>query len=168
TNQRETFVVFDRATSRPLCNAIVWQCRRGEDVCNELVEAGHDEFVRQTTGLRIDTYFSGPKLAWLLRHDAKLAAKVHAGKALIGTIDAYLVYRLTGGGVFATDHTNASRTLFYDIHALDWDPSLCQLFDVPRAALPEVRESAAEFGTTDFGSVLPHAVPIRGVMGDSQ
>jgi glycerol kinase len=168
TNQRETFVVFDRETGKPLGNAIVWQCRRGEDVCNELIDAGHEDEVRRRTGLRIDTYFSGPKLTWLLRNDPARTAKVASGAALVGTIDAYLLYRLTNGKVFATDHTNASRTLLYDIHALDWDDDLCRLFDVPRIALPDVRESASRFGETDLRGALPHHVPICGVMGDSQ
>lgn len=168
SNQRETFVVFERGAGRPLHSAIVWQCRRGEGVCEELLEVGAGELVRRKTGLRLDTYFSAPKLAWLLRNDAALAAKLRRGEALVGTIDAYLVYRLTGGRVFATDHTNASRTLLYDIHTLAWDEELCRLFGVPRAALPEVRESFTRFGQTDVEGLLPQPVPVCGVMGDSQ
>lgn len=168
TNQRETFVVFDRATGEPVRNAVVWQCRRGEVVCDEMRRAGHDELVKRKTGLRLDTYFSGSKLAWLMRNDVDLAKKVRSGDALVGTIDAYLVYRLTGGKVFATDHTNASRTLLYDINTLGWDDELCALFGVPKSALPEVRESSATFGTTDLCGLLPKPVPICGVMGDSQ
>jgi glycerol kinase len=167
-NQRETFVAFDRETGRPLRNAIVWQCRRGEEICKELVDAGHDAEVRRKTGLRIDTYFSAPKLTWLARHEPDIAGKLKDGSALVGTIDAYLIHRLTGGKTFATDHTNASRTLLYDIAAMKWDEALCKLFEVPSRALPQVRESAARFGETTLDGLLPRAIPICGVMGDSQ
>ena len=165
-NQRETVVVFDRATGRPLHNAIVWQDRRGAPICTELAQHG-DEVARRT-GLKIDTYFSASKLTWLMRNRADIAAKLAAGQALVGTIDAYLVYRLTGGEVFATDHTNASRTLWFDIVRLRWDQQLCDVFGVPLRALPEPRDSTAEFGTTDCAGVLSHPIPIRGVIGDSQ
>lgn len=168
TNQRETFVVFDEGTGHPLCNAIVWQCRRGEGICSDLVNAGLNDEVSRKTGLRIDTYFSGPKLAWIARNNAALATKIQSGAAKVATIDAYLVHRLTRGRVFATDHTNASRTLLYDIHSLDWENDLCELFGVGRKSLPEIRDSAASFGETDLDGLLPRAIPIRGVMGDSQ
>jgi glycerol kinase len=168
TNQRETIVIFDRRTGKPLHNAVVWQCRRGEGICAELKAAGHDESVARKTGLKIDTYFSASKLTWLIRSRPDLAAKLASGDALIGTIDAYLTYRLTSGRVFATDHTNASRTLLLDIQTLRWDDELCHLFNVPRRALPELRDSTGRFGETDFGSILPRRVPICGVMGDSQ
>jgi glycerol kinase len=168
TNQRETIVVFDRRTGRPLSNAIVWQCRRGDPVCRELTEAGHDELVRRKTGLKLDTYFSASKLKWLVHEVPEIRAKLRSGDALIGTIDTYLIYRLTHGDVFATDHTNASRTLLYDIGHLRWDDQLCELFDVPVRALAEVRESFDEFGETDVEGSLPRPLPICGVMGDSQ
>ena len=168
TNQRETIVVFDRATGRPLYNALVWQCRRGDPICRELSEAGHGQRVTQLTGLRLDTYFSASKLKWLIGNQPGLRERLAGGDALIGTIDTYLIYRLTGGRVFATDHTNASRTLLYDINRLCWDQWLCEIFDVPPAALPEVRESSARFGETDLGGRLPKPLPICGVMGDSQ
>lgn len=168
TNQRETIGVFERGTGRPFHHAIVWQCRRGAGICQELVEAGHGDDVTQLTGLRLDTYFSASKLKWLIRNEPVLAAKLQSGEALIGTIDTYLIYRLTNAKVFATDHTNACRTLLYDIGKLCWDEDLCALFDVPVDALPEVRESSASFGMTTFGGVLPEPVPICGVMGDSQ
>jgi glycerol kinase len=168
TNQRETIVVFDRATGHPLHNAIVWQCRRGDPLCQQLRAQGHDDMVRSKTGLKIDTYFSASKLKWLLANKPELAAKLKSGDAVIGTIDTYLIHRLTAGKVFATDHTNASRTLLFDIVQLRWDEQLCALFDVPLRALPEVRESAAQFGETDAGGALPRRVPICGVMGDSQ
>jgi glycerol kinase len=168
TNQRETVVVFDRRTGKPLSPAIVWQCRRSEAICQRLREQGHEQLVRRRTGLRIDTYFSGSKIAWLLQERPGLAARLADGSAVVGTIDAYLLHRLTTGAVFATDHTNASRTLLYDVTKLRWDKKLCALFGVPREALPEVRESAAHFGVTTAGGVLPREVPIVGVMGDSQ
>ncbi len=168
TNQRETVVVFDRLTGRPLYHAIVWQCRRGDPICDELRRGGKEDMIRRKTGLQLDSYFSGSKLRWLVDHVPDLESQLVQGKALIGTIDAYLIYRLTEGRVFATDPTNASRTLLYHIGSLQWDDELCGLFRVPREALPEVRESAAEFGTTDVHGGLPKRVPIQGVMGDSQ
>jgi glycerol kinase len=168
TNQRESFVVFDRATGRPIHPAIVWQCRRGEPICHELRARNLEEVISRKTGLRIDTYFSAPKLAWLIRNHPEIAAKLANGQALASTIDAYLIYRLTGGKVFASDHTNASRTLLFDILKLRWDEELCEIFGVPIRCLPEVRDSSAQFGSTDANGILPKAIPIRGVIGDSQ
>ncbi len=168
TNQRETVVVFDRESGRPLYNALVWQCRRGEPVCAAMREAGHDETVRQKTGLRLDTYFSAPKLKWLVDQEPAIGDALKDGSALAGTVDAYLIYRLTGGQTFATDHTNAARTLLYDIGELRWDEELCGLFDVPVDVLPEVRESCAQFGLTDLEGLLEEPLPVCGVMGDSQ
>jgi glycerol kinase len=168
TNQRETVVVFDRKTGKPLHHAIVWQDRRGDAICQKLVKQGHEGLARRKTGLKIDTYFSASKLKWLIKEQPAIAAKLKSGDAVIGTIDAYLVHRLTGGKVFATDFTNASRTLLFDIGKLKWDAQLCKLFSVPMDALPEVHESAARFGETDAGGILPRRVPIVGVMGDSQ
>jgi glycerol kinase len=168
TNQRETVLVFDRKTGKPLHNAIVWQCRRGDVICRKLRAQGHDDFVRQKTGLKIDTYFSASKLKWLIAEKPTIAAKLKNGDAVIGTIDAYLIHRLTGGKVFATDFTNASRTLLFDIGELRWDAQLCKLFNVPLRALPEVRESLAQFGETDANGILPKQISIVGVMGDSQ
>jgi glycerol kinase len=168
TNQRETFVVFDRDTGAPLHPAIVWQCRRGDSLCAEQVKLGREARLRAKTGLRLDSYFTAPKLQWLLRHRPELAGRIGQGTARIGTVDTYLVHRLTDGRVFATDHTNASRTLLFDIHRLRWDEELCSWWEVPPAALPEVRGSAEHFGTTSLGALLPRPVPICGVMGDSQ
>jgi glycerol kinase len=168
TNQRETVVVFDRATGKPLHNALVWQDRRGEPICAELRAARREPLVSSKTGLKLDTYFSASKLAWLIRDQPVLARKLAEGEALIGTIDAYLIYRLTQAEVFATDHTNASRTLLLDIKSLAWDEALCRMFAVPMRALPQVRESTARFGQTIFDGLLPKPVPICGVMGDSQ
>lgn len=166
TNQRETVLVFDRKTGKPLDHALVWQDRRGDAICAKLAKHGPE--VLEKTGLKIDTYFSASKLRWLVENKPAIAAALKSGDAVVGTIDSYLIHRLTGGAVFATDFTNASRTLLFDIGALKWDAALCKLFKVPAGALPEVRESAANFGETALGGLLPKRVPIVGVMGDSQ
>lgn len=168
TNQRETFVAFDRATGRPLANAVVWQCRRGDSVCEEFRQAGHEQRVTEKTGLRIDSYFSGAKITWLMRERPEIAEAARRGDACVSTIDAYLVHRLTGGQTYASDPTNASRTLLYDIDKRSWDRELCDLFELPIESLPEVRENTSTFGETDLGGALPARVPICGVMGDSQ
>jgi glycerol kinase len=167
-NQRETIVVFDKRTGQPLHHAIVWQCRRGEPICQELRSGGHEDTVRTKTGLKLDTYFSGSKLKWLIQARPEIRQHLENGDALIGTMDTYLIYRLTKTQVFATDHTNASRTLLFDIRRLRWDEQLCCLFDVPMRALAEVRESFAKFGATDADGTLPKQLPICGVIGDSQ
>jgi glycerol kinase len=167
-NQRETAVVFDRKSGRPLHNAIVWQCRRGAAICQKLQQRGHGPMIRRKTGLMVDTYFSASKLKRLIAAKPDIAAKLKNSDAVIGTIDAFLIHRLTRGKVFATDFTNASRTMLFDIGKLRWDVTLCKLFNVPLRALPEVRESAAQFGGTDANGILPQPVPIVGVMGDSQ
>jgi len=168
TNQRETMLVFDRGTGRPLHNALVWLDRRSDAICARLIRQGHAPLALKKTGLKIDPYFSASKARWLVEHKPAIAAKLKSGAAVVGTIDSYLIHRLTGGKVFATEHTNASRTLLFDIGKLQWDTPLCKLFKVPESALPEVRESAAHFGDTDAGGILPKRVPIVGVMGDSQ
>lgn len=168
SNQRETFIVFEKATGKPLHNAIVWQCRRGDAICAELINAGVDDLVKYRTGLKIDSYFSGSKISWLLRARPDLLRMLESGDALIGTIDTYLVYRLTRGKVFATDQTNASRTLLFDIAKLRWDDALCRAFGVPMQSLADVRDSGGSFGETDLDGLLPRQIPIRGVMGDSQ
>lgn len=168
TNQRETFVVFERGTGRPLHPAVVWQCRRSEVICQEHLAAGHEDLVRSRTGLKIDPYFSGSKLQWLMAERPEIAARVRDGSALIGTIDSYLIHRLTGGDVFATDGTNACRTLLFDIVDRRWSEDLCALWQVPITALAEVRDSSADFGTTTLEKRWPNPLPIRGVMGDSQ
>jgi glycerol kinase len=168
SNQRETIVVFDRKTGKPLNNAIVWQCRRGTAICEKLKQAGRGEMIRRKTGLMVDTYFSASKLKWLVANKPNVAAKLKNGEAVIGTIDTFLIHRLTHGKVFATDATNASRTMLFDIGKLRWDEKLCKLFDVPLCALPEVRECAAKFGETNANGILQKQIPIVGVMGDSQ
>jgi glycerol kinase len=167
-NQRETIVVFDRRTGIPLAPAIVWQCRRGEDLCALQATVGRDTAIRQRTGLYVDSYFSASKIQWMIRECPGIAERLHLGSALIGTIDTYLIYRLTGGAVFATDHTNSSRTLLYDIHRRRWDEELCEWWQVPMHALAQIRASDAHFGDTNFEGLLARAAPIRGVMGDSQ
>ncbi|HEX7089211.1 MAG TPA: glycerol kinase GlpK [Longimicrobiales bacterium] len=167
TNQRETVVVWDRATGEPVGRAIVWQDRRTAPLCRELREAGREPWIRERTGLVLDPYFSATKLAWLLEHVPELRRRAEAGDLAAGTIDSWLVWKLTGGRVHATDPTNASRTLLYAIDRLEWDDELLALFGVPRALLPEVRPSGGSFGETDpalFGA----AVPIAGVAGDQQ
>ena len=168
TNQRETIVVFDRQTGQPLHQAIVWLCRRGTPICEELIKANYSEKIQRITGLKIDTYFPASKLKWLFDSYPEIHARLCAGTALLGTIDTYLVYRLTRGKVHATDYTNASRTLLYDIGQLRWDEELCRLFKVPMASLPAVLESSALFGESDLDGLLERSIPICGVMGDSQ
>ncbi|MFM7242855.1 MAG: glycerol kinase [Planctomycetaceae bacterium] len=167
-NQRETFVFFDRATGRPLRRAVVWQDRRGDDLCRRLSEEGRGDLVHRRTGLSLDGYFSGSKIRRLIDDEPEVRDALSQGRALVGTIDAYLVHRLTDGRECAGDSTNASRTLLFDIDRLGWDADLCDLFGVSAAALPEVRESAATYGETTVGGVLPRPVPIVGVIGDSQ
>ena len=168
TNQRETFVLFDRETGQPLYNAIVWQCRRGDKICSQLAYDGYESEVHEKTGLKLDTYFPASKLRWLLDEHPELSQKLVEGSVLFGTIDTYLIYRLTRGKAYFTDHTNASRTLFYDIDQLGWSQELCHLFGIPHDRLPEIRESSAKFGETELGGLLKQAIPICGVMGDSQ
>ncbi|MCX6054336.1 MAG: glycerol kinase GlpK [Chloroflexi bacterium] len=168
TNQRETFVIFDKVTGHPLCNAIVWQCRRGTAICDRLAKEGKEDLVHQLTGLKIDTYFTASKLCWLLDSRPDLRDRLIEGSALFGTIDTYLIYRLTNCKVYATDHTNASRTLLYDIDKLNWSRELSEVFGVSFLSFPEVRESTAWFGDTDLIGNLNRRIPIYGVMGDSQ
>ncbi|MGL5448232.1 MAG: glycerol kinase GlpK [Rhabdaerophilum sp.] len=167
TNQRETVVIWDRQTGKPIHNAIVWQDRRTSEMCASLREAGHEPMITAKTGLLLDPYFSATKIAWMLEHVPGARAAAEAGKLACGTIDCFLIWRLTGGKVHATDATNASRTMLMDIGKGGWDDELLTLFDVPRALLPEIRDCAGDFGETDkelFGS----AIPIRGVAGDQQ
>jgi glycerol kinase len=168
TNQRETIVIFDKASGAPLYHAIVWQCRRGETRCDELIRDGFSDTVRQITGLKIDTYFPASKLQWVFTHHPDIYQRVQSGTALVGTIDTYLIYRLTKGRVFTTDYTNACRTLLFDIRTLTWSTELCELFGVPPQALAEPRGNSDHFGETDVEGALPTLLPIIGVMGDSQ
>ncbi len=167
TNQRETTVVWDRRTGRPVHRAIVWQDRRTAPACAALRERGVEALVRRKTGLVLDPYFSATKLQWLLAHVPRGRERALRGDLAFGTIDTWLVWKLTGGTAHVTDPTNASRTLLYDIHARRWDDELCALFDVPATVLPTVRPSSGEVGRTD-ASVLGTPVPIAGIAGDQQ
>jgi glycerol kinase len=167
TNQRETVVVWDRETGKPLHNAIVWQCRRTAPMCDELRASGWAGPIQQRTGLVVDAYFSGTKLAWLLDHVAGLREKAERGQALFGTIDSFLIWRLSGGRLHLTDVTNASRTMLFNIHTLDWDDEILAELHIPRNMLPQVWPSSRVYGTTDPSS-LGAAVPIAGVAGDQQ
>jgi glycerol kinase len=167
TNQRETAVLWDKRTLAAPRRAIVWQDRRTTGVCDRLREAGHELRVSELTGLRLDPYFTGTKLAWLAEHDPSWAGVV-SGDVVAGTVDSYLVARLTAGREHVTDPSNASRTLLYDLHAGAWSEELCDLLDVPITALPEVRRSSGELGRTDPAAFLGLDLPIAGVAGDQQ
>jgi len=167
TNQRETVVVWDRRTGRPIHRAIVWQDRRTAAACAKLKADGVEPMVRERTGLVLDPYFSASKIAWLLDEVAGAHEAAEAGHLAFGTVDSYLVWRLTGGRLHVTDATNAARTLLYDIRRGDWDDDLLRLFRVPRAMLPDVRDTAGDFGETEPG-ILGGAIAIRGVAGDQQ
>ena len=167
TNQRETTLLWDRDTGIPIANAIVWQDRRTADICAALKGAGHEPMINARTGLLCDPYFSGTKIKWLLDHTPGARAKADAGKLAFGTVDSYLIWHLTGGRVHATDATNAARTLIYNINTGTWDTEICALLGIPMSLLPEVKDSAAEFGVTD-PSLFGRAIPIRGVAGDQQ
>ena len=166
-NQRETTVIWERASGRPIANAIVWQDRRTAPHCEQLEADGHAALIAERTGLRIDPYFSATKIAWLLDHTPGARAKAEAGALAFGTVDSFLLWRLTGGATHATDATNASRTLLCDIRSGTWDPELLDLFGVPRSLLPDIRDCAADYGRT-AADLLGAAVPIRGVVGDQQ
>lgn len=167
TNQRETTVLWDKATGKPVANAIVWQSRVTAPICDRLKADGHEPTFRRKTGLVVDPYFSGTKVKHLLDSHDGLRARAARGEILFGTVDSFLIWRLTGGRVHVTDVTNASRTLLFNIHTLDWDDELLALLDVPRAMLPEVRSSSEVYGQTD-PELLGSAVPIAGVAGDQQ
>ncbi len=165
TNQRETTLIWDRHTGKPIYNAIVWQDRRTAERCRDLQLQGHTDTVTSKTGLLLDPYFSGTKIAWILDHVDGARARADKGELAFGTIDSFLIWRLTNGRVHATDSTNAGRTLLFNIHENRWDDELCALFDVPRSLLPDVHDSAADFCITDK-SILGVELPVAGVAGD--
>ncbi|MEX2526362.1 MAG: glycerol kinase GlpK [Gemmatimonadota bacterium] len=167
TNQRETLVLWDRETLRPLGRAIVWQDRRTAALCRELKEAGHEDDVRERTGLLLDPYFTGTKLTWRFREDPELRRRAEAGEVAAGTIDSWLIARLTGGRVHATDPTNASRTLLYNLDTGQWDPDLLELLEVPAAVLPEIRRSSGDFGLAQ-GEAFGLEAPVAAAVGDQQ
>ena len=166
TNQRETTILWDRASGKPVANAIVWQSRITAPICEQLRQAGHESHFRQKTGLVLDAYFSGTKIKYLLdKHGLK--SRAERGEILFGTVDSFLIWRLTGGRRHVTDYSNASRTLLFNIHTLDWDDELLKILDIPRAMLPEVRPSSEVYGTTD-ASIFGSEIPIAGDAGDQQ
>lgn len=165
TNQRETTLLWERETGRPVGNAIVWQCRRTAELCEQLEREGHGAYIREVTGLRPDAYFSGTKLKWMLDHIPGARARAEAGELLFGTVDSWLVWKLTGGRVHLTDATNASRTMLYDIRRGCWDEKLLSLLDIPVCVLPEVRSSSEVYGYTDL---MGARIPICGIAGDQQ
>ncbi len=168
TNQRETVLAWDKETGRAFYNAIVWQCRRTADLCQKLRKRKLDGKIRKKTGLVLDPYFSGTKMQWLLQNVPGLKGKAVAGKALFGTIDCFLLWRLTGGESHKTDVSNASRTMLMNIQSTAWDPELLKLFGVPRASLPEIVENSGNFGVTRGLGFLPDGIPIAGMAGDQQ
>ncbi len=169
TNQRETTVIWDRETGEPIHNAIVWQCRRTAERCNNLKKAkGEIEFFRKRTGLPIDAYFSATKIEWLLKNIPGALVKAGNGKLLFGTTDTWVLWKLTGGKTHATDYTNASRTMLFNIEKLTWDEDILRKFKIPRRILPEVRKSSGAFGKTVRIGSLPSGIPIAGIAGDQQ
>lgn len=167
TNQRETVVVWDAETGKPVSHAVVWQCQRGAEICRQLKEAGHEATFLKKSGLLIDPYFSASGVKWILDNVEGVRARAEQGALRLGTIDSWLIWKLTGGAVHATDYTNASRTLLFNIHTLDWDEELCALFTIPRSMLPEPRPCDARFGRTTLEGLFPEGIEIAGVLGDS-
>lgn len=165
TNQRETTIVWEKATGRPIYNAIVWQCRRTASICKELKEKGYDQLIREHTGLLPDAYFSGTKIRWILDHVPGAQEKAEAGELLFGTVDSWLIWKLTGGLVHATDYTNASRTMLFNIHTLRWDEEILKILNIPKCMLPEPRSSSGIFGMAQING---YPVPIAGAAGDQQ
>ena len=167
SNQRETCIVWDRDSGQPIYNAIGWQCRRTAPIVDELIAEGYEDMVREKTGLKLDPYFSGTKIKWILDNVSGAREAAEAGELMFGTVDTWLIYNLTGGLVYATDMTNASRTMLYNINTLEWDDELLEMLDIPRSMLPEVRWSSDDFGCVS-SEVMTHTPPIAGVAGDQQ
>lgn len=167
TNQRETTIVWDRHTGKPVYNAIVWQCRRTAPQIEKLVADGYDRMIREKTGLIPDAYFSGSKIAWILEHVEGARERAKRGDLLFGTVDTWLIYNLTKGKVFVTDYTNASRTMLFNIHTLTWDREILELFQIPSSMLPEVKPSSCIYGYTDE-TLIGGSIPIAGAAGDQQ
>lgn len=165
TNQRETVIAWDKKSGKPVCNAIVWQCRRTADICEELDVRGHAEYIRDTTGLRLDPYFSGTKIKWILDNIEGARAKAEAGELMVGTVDTWLIWKLTDGKVFVTDRTNASRTMLCNIHTGEWDEKMLDILGVPRCVLPEIKSSSEIYG---YFECMGAEIPIAGIAGDQQ
>ncbi|MBM7650093.1 glycerol kinase [Bacillus ectoiniformans] len=168
TNQRETTVVWDKETGKPVYNAIVWQSRQTADICEQLKADGYNQLFRDKTGLLIDAYFSGTKVKWILDHVDGAREKAEQGKLLFGTIDTWLIWKMSGGKAHVTDYSNASRTLMYNIHDLKWDEEILDILDIPKAMLPEVRPSSEVYGTTTPYHFFGQEIPIAGAAGDQQ
>lgn len=166
SNQRETFIIWDK-NGLPLYNAVVWQCKRSIEICGRWKKAGYETAIRSSTGLLIDPYFSGSKLVWLYENDQKIRHAIDAGDAYFGTVDTWLLYRLTNGASYFTDYTNASRTLFFNLEKLQWDANLLNTFNLSRLNLPMPKPSASLFGETDLDGQLPFSIPVAGMIGDS-
>lgn len=165
TNQRETTIVWEKRNGKPVYNAIVWQCRRTADICEQLEREGYGDYIQKTTGLKLDAYFSGTKIKWILDNVEGAREKAERGELLFGTVDTWLLWKLTGGAVHVTDRTNASRTMLYNINTLQWDEELCRMLDIPMSMLPEVRSSSEIYG---YMSLMGAEVPICGIAGDQQ
>lgn len=165
TNQRETVIIWDKLTGKPIYNAIVWQCRRTSGICKDLEEKGYTDFIRDKTGLVLDAYFSATKIKWILDHIPGSRERARKGELLFGTVDSWLIYQLTGRKVHVTDVTNASRTMLFNIHTCQWDKELCELCDVPMEMLPEVVDSSGIVGETNVQGI---SIPIAGIAGDQQ
>ncbi len=168
TNQRETTIVWEKATGTPVYNAIVWQCRRTADITDKLKADGHEEYIRNTTGLVVDPYFSGTKVKWILDNVEGAREKAERGELLFGTVDTWLVWKLTQGRVHVTDYTNASRTMLFNIHTKKWDDKMLELLNIPRSMLPEVRNSSEVYGQTNIGGKGGVRIPVAGIAGDQQ
>lgn len=168
TNQRETCLLWDRMTGKPVYNAIVWQCRRTAATCDELKKQGYENLFKEKTGLVLDAYFSGTKIKWMLNNVPGVKARAEAGELAMGTIDTWLVWKLSGGKYHVTDHTNASRTLLYDIHNLSWSKEILDILQIPSSILPSVQDSSSLFGRTSKEGFLRNEIPITGIAGDQQ
>lgn len=167
SNQRETAMAWNRKTGKPVFNAVVWQCARGEAICERIAAEGLADEIQATTGLPLSPYFSAAKLAWILENVPNAKEAAENGDLCCGTMDSWLVWKLTGGREFCTDYSNASRTQLFNITSLQWDDSLCRIFGIPKQSLAKLTDSDGLFGMTDFDGLLPHAIPIHGVLGDS-
>lgn len=166
TNQRETTIVWEKETGKPIYNAIVWQCRRTAEICEHLKRDGLEDYIRSNTGLVIDPYFSGTKVKWILDHVEGSRERARRGELLFGTVDTWLIWKMTQGRVHVTDYTNASRTMLFNIHTLDWDDKMLEVLDIPREMLPEVRRSSEVYGQTNIGGKGGTRIPISGIAGD--
>lgn len=168
TNQRETTIVWDKNTGKPVYNAIVWQCRRTASICETLKEQGLEEYIRENTGLVVDPYFSGTKVKWILDNVEGAREEAEAGNLLFGTVDTWLIWKMTQGRTFVTDYTNASRTMLFNINTLQWDEKLLKALDIPLSMMPEVKASSEVYGKTNIGGKGGTRIPICGIAGDQQ